>query len=81
MLFLHVGVHRSRYRELVAAEPLPHLVAPEPFAIACPTCRDLYVAELAPYDEPPDLEEQEWAAVTLLEAQCPDHTHYLETGT
>lgn len=80
MLFLHVAVHRARYRELVAAEPIPGLTAPEPVTVACPKCGDLFVAELDPYDEPPDLEEQEWEGMSLLARECPDHPHYFETG-
>ena len=81
MLLLHIGVHRARYRELVGAEAIDGVEPTEPFTAQCPKCGDTCVAELFPHEEPPDLEEQEWGAVAALEAECPDHAHYFETGT
>jgi hypothetical protein len=80
MLLLHVGVHRARYRELIAIRPIPGQEPPEPLTVDCPRCGDRYVAELHPYEEWPDLEEQEWEAVTALEAECPEHAHFFEVG-
>lgn len=52
----------------------------EPFTVQCPRCGDTYVAELAPEDEPWDLEAQEWEAVTRLHDECPDHAHVFAVG-
>ena len=59
MLLLHVGVHRARYRELVAMRPIPGQEPPEALTVDCPHCGDRDVAELHPYEEWPDLNEQE----------------------
>lgn len=80
MLLLHTGVHGKRYRDLLAMKPLPHEEPPEPLEVTCPRCGDVYVAELDPYEEWPDLEELEWEAVSALERECPDHPHYFEVG-
>jgi hypothetical protein len=58
----HARVHASRYRELIAMKPLAHEEPPEPVTVECPRCGDLYVAELQPYEDYPDLEEMEWEA-------------------
>ena len=80
MEFLHARIYRQRYRELIAEVPVFGDRPPEPFTIACPKCGDVYLAELAPYDEPWDLEEQEWEAVVRLDDECPDHAHRFEVG-
>ncbi len=74
MEFLHAGIYRQRYRELLAELPVFGDQPPDPFTIQCPRCGDTYVAELDPYDEPWDLEEQEYAATVRLWRECPDHT-------
>lgn len=73
MRFLLATLHRARYRELVAESggDLPL----EPFTLDCPKCGAVYLADLAPEDEPWDIEEQEWAALVRLDAECPDHPH------
>lgn len=79
MRFLHAGVYVQRHRELVADAPVSGDTPPGPFTVVCPRCGDTYVADIGPYDEPWDLEEQEWAAVTLLAGECPDHAHRFDT--
>jgi hypothetical protein len=38
------------------------------------------VADPVPDDEPWDLEEQEWEAITRLAAECPDHARVFAVG-
>ena len=74
MWWRHAGVHRARFRELVAGEGLPAELVPEVRRIACPHCGDWYFAELDPAEsERFDLEAREWAALVRLEGECPDH--------
>jgi hypothetical protein len=80
MEFLHVGIYRQRYRELLAEVPVFGNQPPDPFVIQCPRCGDTYLADLGPYDEPFDLEEQEWAATVRLARECPDHSHRFTVG-
>jgi len=80
MVFLHAGVHRAAYRQLVSATDALRAIPLEPVTIICPGCGDLYVASLALDEEPFDLEEQEWEATCILDAECPDHRHYFEVG-
>jgi hypothetical protein len=80
VFFLHARVHVARYRELMAMKPLPHEEPPEPITVECPLCGDLYVAELQPYEDWPDLEEMQWEAEQALAAECPDHAHFFEVG-
>ena len=60
MWWRHAGVHRARFRELVAGEGLPAELVPEPVRITCPRCGDWYLADLGPEEpEPWDLEALE----------------------
>ncbi len=57
MWWRHAGVHRARFRELVAGEGLSAELVPEPIRITCPRCGDWYFADLGPEEpEPWDLE-------------------------
>jgi hypothetical protein len=74
MIFFLASLHRQRYRELVAQTggDLPI----EPVEVVCPTCSTVYVADLAPDEDPVALELEEWAAWERLQAECPDHAHW-----
>jgi hypothetical protein len=76
MLLLHARIHVARYRELIAMKPLAHEEPPAPLTVECPRCGDLYVAELQPYQDWPDLVEMELEAEEALRAECPDHSHF-----
>lgn len=80
MQVLHARIHRARLRELIAAVPVFGDRPPEPVILSCPTCGDEFFADLAPYEEPFDLEELEWEALTWLDRECPDHAHRFEVG-
>lgn len=70
----------AELRALIAQVPLFGEQPPEPVMIACPRCGDDYFADLAPYEEPATLEEDEWAALVRLEVECPDHAHRFTIG-
>jgi hypothetical protein len=59
MLLPHARVHIARYRELIAMKPLAHEEPPKPVTVECPSCGDLYVAQLQPYEDWKDPEEME----------------------
>ena len=80
MVFLHAGVHRHEYRQLVGAVDALRAIPLEPATVTCPGCGDLYIATLTLDEEPFDLEALEWEASCMLETECPDHRHYLEVG-
>ena len=75
MRFLLASLHRADYRRQVEAAGVPLDHAPDVVAVRCPRCDALYVAELAPDEEPWDLEAAEWAATVRLDGECPDHPH------
>ena len=75
MRYLLASLYRAEYRRLVLAEGIEPSQAPDPVDVRCPRCDALYIGELAPGDEPWDLEALEWAAVVRLDAECPDHAH------
>jgi hypothetical protein len=77
---LHVSPYRAEYRALIAAEGLALDVAPEVVEITCPRCGSVYVADLAPDEEPWDLEAREWQALVQLDGECPDHPHQFAVG-
>src|SRR5215207_4250651 len=60
--FLLATLHRAAFRQQVevAGVPLDH--APDLVDVRCPRCDALFVADLAPGEEPWDLEAREWAA-------------------
>ena len=81
MWWRHAGVHRARFRELVAGEDLLAELVPEVLRLACPRCGDWYVADLDPeVPEPWDLEGQEWAALQVLGRLCSDHVHSFQVS-
>lgn len=80
MILLQARIHRDELRALIAAAPVFGEQPPEPVFVTCPTCGDTWFADLAPYDEPVTLEEDEWEAVVHLDEECPDHAHRFEVG-
>ena len=80
MIFLHAGIFRSKFRDLVGSASALKPIPIEPITIECPKCGDLYIADLALDEEPFDLEEQEWEALYELEAECPDHRYCVAVG-
>jgi hypothetical protein len=42
--------------------------------------RELIAMKPLAHEEPPDLEELEWEAVSTLERECPDHPHSFEVA-
>jgi hypothetical protein len=79
MYWPHARIHRADLRELIAASPIFGAQPPEPVMIACPRCGDEYLADLAPHEEPLELEAEERAALERLEGECPDHAHKFDT--
>ncbi len=73
--FLLASLYRAEYRALIAAEGIPLDVVPDVVDVACPRCGALYVAELAPDEEPWELEAREWMALCRLNTECPNHAH------
>ena len=75
MEFLHARIHHARLRELSATGDAPADFARDVVFVHCPKCGDAYFADLAPEEEPWLLDDEEWAAVVHLDAECPDHAH------
>lgn len=43
--------------------------------VACPDCGQVFVADLAPDEDPWELEACEFEALDRLIHECPDHAH------
>lgn len=69
MEVLRARLYNDRLRELVAARHLPREMAPVSGWFACPRCDLQFFLDLEPEDEPSDIEECEWEAVSRLEAE------------
>lgn len=78
MHFVHCGVHRQEFRRLVRGEDSPVENWAEPLTIGCPRCGAWYFLDLAPDEDPPDLEGAIGEAEERLQAECPDHAHRFE---
>ncbi|MGD9891649.1 MAG: hypothetical protein AB7R89_28705 [Dehalococcoidia bacterium] len=80
MRLLLASLYRAEYKALIAAEGIALDVAPDIVEIKCPRCEAVYVADLAPDEEPWDLEALEWQALVQLDGECPDHAHAFTVG-
>lgn len=80
MLFIHAGVHQTRYRQLVSMPRFGGHEPPQVFTVNCPYCGDLYIADLDTHEGRPNFDALAREAIAALATDCPDHRHYMEIG-
>ena len=80
MRFLHLHVHRRRYRDAVIARATFEVEFREPPAVDCPRCGWTYFADIEEDLSPLEAEEWVYLAARRLTRECPDHPHRFDVG-
>ncbi len=80
MRFLHLHVHRARYRDAVIVRFEEGLLTCEPPTVDCPRCGWSYFADSGEELEPDEAEVLAFRATVRLDRECPDHAHAFVVG-